>query len=340
MINGINHVGLSTSDLDRMVAFYRDILGFEVRTGYEWSGSTVIDELIGVPSSAARTCVVSAGNLYLELFQYLNPPTPGPGGALRQPFDRGYTHICIDVTDIDAEHERLTAAGARFNRAPPHQEMSGLKAIYGRDPDGNIIELQETLNDSYGISMSGLPMLRHRSDVVAELADREEIRHKIHLYCRALDRVDEPLLRSVFHPDSEHAHGPFRGRSADFCRYAIDIVRALAGTSHHLSNVTIDLSGHVAHTESYFLAIHKMGKGKTVSGYWEPREAPTEEIAEIGGRYIDRWEKRAGVWKIARRIGVHDWERWSAANLPAREADPAISISPARNHDDPVYRRD
>jgi glyoxylase I family protein len=324
MINGINHVGLSTSNLDGMVAFYRDFLGFEVRASFEWSGSPPIDELIGVPDSAARTCVLSAGNLYLELFQYLNPATPGPGRPLRQPFDRGYTHICIDVSDIDAEHERLTAAGAQFNRAPPHREMSGLKAIYGRDPDGNIIELQETVNDSYGISMSGLPMLRHRKEVVTELADREEIRHKIHLYCRAIDRVDEPLLRSVFHPDSDHAHGPFRGTSADFCRFAIDFVRSLAGTSHHLSNVTIDLSGNVAHAESYFLAIHKTDK----------------EIAEIGGRYIDRWEKRAGVWKIARRIGVHDWERHSPADDPPRDSGAAVAVSPARNREDPVYRHD
>jgi glyoxylase I family protein len=340
MINGINHVALSTSDLDRMIAFYRDILGFEVRAEFEWSGSAQIDELIGVPNSAARTCVVAAGNLYLELFQYRNPEVPRLSEPLRQPFDRGYTHICIDVTDIDAEHERLTAAGAHFNRAPPHQEMSGLKAIYGRDPDGNIIELQETMNDSYGISMSGLPMLRQHRDLAAELADREEIRHKIHLYCRALDRVDEPLLRSVFHPDSQHAHGPFRGSSLDFCRFAIDIVQSLAGTSHHLSNVTIDLAGQVAHTESYFLAIHKMGKGKTITGYWEAHDASAEEIAEIGGRYIDRWEKRAGVWKIARRIGVHDWERWAPANVPQRETELAMAVSPARNRSDPVYDRD
>jgi hypothetical protein len=287
-----------------------------------------------------RTCVIAAGNVYLELFQYLSPATPGPGGALQQPFDRGYTHICIDVTDIDAEQVRLQAAGATFNHAPPHREMTGLKAIYGRDPDGNIIELQETLNGSYGISMSDLPMLRVGPDLASELADREEIRRKIHLYCRALDRVDEPLLRSVFHPDSEHAHGPFRGSSSEFCRFAMDIVRSLGGTSHHLSNVTIDLSGCVAHTEAYFLAIHKMPKGKTISGYWERHDASTEQIAEIGGRYIDRWEKRGGVWKIARRIGVHDWERWSPANVPERKTARAEAAAPARDRSDPVYKRD
>jgi glyoxylase I family protein len=330
MIQGINHVGLATADIDRMVTFYRDVLGFEVCSQFEWKNSPAIDGLIGVPDSAARTCALAAGNLYLELFQYSNPATPGPGAALRQPFDRGYTHLCIDVTDIDAEHARLTAAGARFNRAPPHPTMAGLKSIYGRDPDGNIIELQETLDDSYGMSMSGLPLLRRRGDLAAELADREEIREKLHLYCRAIDRIDEPLLRSLFHADSQHAHWSFRGASADFCRFAIDYVRALAGCSHHLSNITVDLSGHIAHTEAYFIAIHKPAADTAGAG--------SEEITEIGGRYIDRWERRAGIWKIARRIGVHDWERRSPANRSAATAE--LAARPARDRSDPVYRRD
>jgi len=340
MINGINHVGLATSDIDRLVAFYRDALGFEVRAGSAWQDSPLVDSIIAVPNSAARSVVLSAGNLYLEVFQYLSPPTPGPGTE-RQPFDRGYTHICIDVTDIDAECTRLESAGVRFNRPPPHSEMSGLKAIYARDPDGNIIELQETINDSYGISMTGLPLLRHaRADLAAEHADREAIREKIHLYCRALDRMDEPLLRSVFHPDSQHAHGPYRGPSSGFCAFAMDVLRSLTGTSHHLSNIVIDLSGRVAHTEAYFHAIHRLPVGKVLTGYWAPRNSPHEEIAEIGGRYIDRWEKRAGVWKIARRIGVHDWERWAPANVPPAAAAQTPAATPARDKTDPVYRRD
>lgn len=340
MINGINHVGLATADLDRMIAFYRDVLGFEVRGGSEWRDSILVDSIVGVPGSAARSAVLAAGNVYLEIFQYLSPATPATGVA-RQPFDRGYTHICIDVSDIDAECARLTEAGVRFNRAPPHAEMSGLKAIYGRDPDGNIIELQETINNSYGISLNDLPLLRaNRVDAASEQADLEEIRKKLHLYCRALDRMDEPLLRSVFHPDSQHAHGPYRGPSSDFCRYAMVIVRSLSGTSHHLSNITIDLSGRIAHTEAYFHAVHRMDKGTAIEGYWSAHQSDVDEIAEIGGRYLDRWEKRAGVWKIARRQGVHDWERWTPTNIPAGSAPVAAVVLPSRSHADPVYQRD
>lgn len=338
-INGINHVGIVTADLDRMIAFYRDALGFELRGGSEWRDSELVDSIIGVPHSAARSVVLAAGNLYIELFEYLNPRTKVPS-APRQPYDGGYTHICIDVSDIDAVCTRLTAAGVRFNRQPPHGEMSGLKAIYGRDPDDNIVEIQETLDNSYGISMVDLPLVKRQRAAADEQADLEAIRRGLHLYCRALDRMDEPLLRSVFHPDSQHSHGPYEGPSSEFCKFAFDILRPLTATSHHLSNIVIDLDGAIAHTEAYFLAIHRLPKGKKIEGFWSPHDPRIDEIAEIGGRYIDRWEKRLGLWKIARRRGVHDWERWSASALPAERLADTTGLQPSRSREDPVYRRD
>jgi hypothetical protein len=81
-----------------------------------------------------------------------------------------------------------------------------------------------------------------------------------------------------------------------------------------------------------------MGIGGRLEGYWSAHDPSIEEIAEIGGRYIDRWEKRGGIWRIARRIGVHDWERWGPANLPGARTEAVAS--PSRSKADPVYRRD
>ena len=50
-------------------------------------------------------------------------------------------HFCLQMTDIDAEHARLKAAGMVFHCLP--QARSGLRVTYGRDPDGNVIELLE-----------------------------------------------------------------------------------------------------------------------------------------------------------------------------------------------------
>jgi catechol 2,3-dioxygenase-like lactoylglutathione lyase family enzyme len=60
---------------------------------------------------------------------------------MRPVCDHGITHICLDVVDIDTEYERLRAAGMTFH-CPP-QGVGALRATYGRDPDGNVVELLE-----------------------------------------------------------------------------------------------------------------------------------------------------------------------------------------------------
>ena len=57
--------------------------------------------------------------------------------------DHGITHLCLDVSDIDAEYARLKGAGMRFH-CPP-QDLGAARATYGRDPDGNVVELQEVM---------------------------------------------------------------------------------------------------------------------------------------------------------------------------------------------------
>jgi catechol 2,3-dioxygenase-like lactoylglutathione lyase family enzyme len=144
MIRGIHHTAISTPDLERALAFYRDVLGFVEVNDFTWPvGSTVIDGIVGLKDSSARTVMLKAGNAMIEFFQYESPP-PKPGDPVRPVSDHGITHFCLDVRDIEAEYERLMAAGMTFH-CPP-QDLGEVKATYGRDPDGNVIELQEVLN--------------------------------------------------------------------------------------------------------------------------------------------------------------------------------------------------
>jgi catechol 2,3-dioxygenase-like lactoylglutathione lyase family enzyme len=140
MIRGIHHTAICTADLDRLVAFYRDVVGFEVVTESQWAKNDLIDAIVGLKNSSARQVMMRAGNAYLELFQY-GAPQAREAEPLR-PCDRGYTHICLEVVDIRAEHKRLTEAGMRFNRSPV--DFGELSAVYGSDPDGNIVEILET----------------------------------------------------------------------------------------------------------------------------------------------------------------------------------------------------
>jgi predicted enzyme related to lactoylglutathione lyase len=81
----------------------------------------------------------------IELFEY-HTPEPRAGDSNRPVCDHGITHICLDVTDVKAEYERLVAAGMTFH-CPP-QDLGAAWATYGRDPDGNVIELQEVVDRS------------------------------------------------------------------------------------------------------------------------------------------------------------------------------------------------
>lgn len=147
MIRGIHHVSLHVRDLDRMTGFYCEGFGF-ADTGFRggWSDAPELDEIVGVAGSAAESRMLIAGNCYLELFRY-SSPAPDDGAKPADPFTNGFTHFCADVTEIEMEVERLAALGMTFDR--PHGQAKPVdvgivKAIYGRDPEGNLIELQET----------------------------------------------------------------------------------------------------------------------------------------------------------------------------------------------------
>lgn len=152
MIRGIHHVAISTGDAERMLRFYRDLLGFEVLSDTTWPrGTPVLDELVGLTDSSARSIMMRKGNACFELFQY-HSPTPHPGDPRRPVCDHGITHFCIDVTDLSAEYERLRAAGMVFH-CPPI-DFGPVRNTYGRDPDGNVIELQEVVDSASAIALA------------------------------------------------------------------------------------------------------------------------------------------------------------------------------------------
>ncbi len=153
MIRAVHHTAISTGDLERAVAFYRDQLGFAEVTAFGWEqGSESIDRLTGLRGSAARVALLRLENAFVELFEYSAPP-PAPGDPARPVCDHGITHLCLEVTDLDAEYERLKAAGMRFHCAPIDAGAVGVRAVYGRDPDGNVVELLEVSDPTSGFSL-------------------------------------------------------------------------------------------------------------------------------------------------------------------------------------------
>lgn len=141
-----NHVGLTVSDLDRSSEFYLR-LGFE-ETGVkrlELTRQSWLGTVVGLSEVEMLVSVLSYGGTNLELLQYLTPE-----GSSSTPLgvqDAGNVHLGVEVDDVPAEYERLTAAGVKFVSPPVHiptevPVFGGVGVVYGYDPDGNCFEVQ------------------------------------------------------------------------------------------------------------------------------------------------------------------------------------------------------
>lgn len=177
--------------------------------------------------------------------------------------------------------------------------------------------------------------------MIEELWDREQIRQCLNRYARGVDRFDRELILTAFHDDFIDEHGKFVGTREEFADWALDMHgRAHLSHQHCLLNHNCELAGDIAHCETYFLfaAMNKKGKPLTIGG----------------GRYIDRFEKRNGEWRIATRITLRDWSNLdeipniddlssmtsTAALLSTLEKDfMNEGRGPKRDKTDPSYER-
>jgi glyoxylase I family protein len=147
MINGIHHASFSTKNLDGMVAFYRDLLGFQQISEFGWDDqASDCQTIVGLPGSVVKGVFLRAGRSLIEIFQYILPVGADPNPK-RGANDVGITHLCFDVVDVESEYSRLVARGVTFN-SKPVRVRDFVIAVYGRDPDENIFELQEILDFS------------------------------------------------------------------------------------------------------------------------------------------------------------------------------------------------
>jgi catechol 2,3-dioxygenase-like lactoylglutathione lyase family enzyme len=140
MIVGVHHVALSTRDADRLVGFYRDLFGFEVEFDFPWDESNeAFKKSHAVRESAGRVVMIRNGASRIEIFEYAKP-VPRPDVPARANADLGIAHFAVEVRDIAREYARLVAAGMRFQSGLVVQTPT-IQMAYGRDPDGNLIEL-------------------------------------------------------------------------------------------------------------------------------------------------------------------------------------------------------
>ncbi len=142
MIKGINHVALSVANLERSLAFYRDLLGFEVIRILECNLEMRLGDVNGMPDSTARIAHLYLGDNMLELFEY-NHPRGKPISSDRTQADHGLIHLGLTSTDARADYARLKEHGVKF-LSEPIEFRPGVWIFYFYGPDGEVCELRES----------------------------------------------------------------------------------------------------------------------------------------------------------------------------------------------------
>src|SRR4051794_12985863 len=140
-VRGIDHVSFTVGDLDRAIAFYRDLLGLRVLDRGRLEPA-LIERMTGIPDAVVDYADVEAGSRVLELLEYRSPRVRRSGGRI------GGVHVGLAVDDARAVHGRLVAAGSEPLSDPvllpdDGSDWSGSLVFYVRDPDGTMLEIVE-----------------------------------------------------------------------------------------------------------------------------------------------------------------------------------------------------
>jgi catechol 2,3-dioxygenase-like lactoylglutathione lyase family enzyme len=145
-VTGILHTGLTVSDLDRSIAFYRDLLGLELITQWD-SSRPYLRTVVGYPDAELRIALLrlpgaaGAAGHHIELLEYRRPRgTRGDANT----YNPGNGHVAFMVDDLEAIYAALKGRGVRFKSAPvdiTHGRNAGGRAVYFFDPDDITLEM-------------------------------------------------------------------------------------------------------------------------------------------------------------------------------------------------------
>jgi SnoaL-like domain len=125
--------------------------------------------------------------------------------------------------------------------------------------------------------------------------DREKIRDCIARLARGEDRRDAQLISACYWPDSTSDYGVFSGNFAQYLAWVVPGSPAIPVTQHVLGQSVIELKGEAALVETQVVSYHRIAMGQE------------ERDTMIGGRYLDRMERRGNQWRIAQRTMLYDW---------------------------------
>lgn len=142
-ICGVHHIAMSVPSLADAIAFYRAAFGFQIVDHEHLGPSDAGDRVTRMKDVDCTVAMLHAGNLFIELFEF---HSPNPALIDRRMCDYGITHLSFEVDDVQVSFEALKAHGVEWH-TNPIDAGDGYLMTYGRDPFGNVIEIQQVPNE-------------------------------------------------------------------------------------------------------------------------------------------------------------------------------------------------
>jgi hypothetical protein len=133
------------------------------------------------------------------------------------------------------------------------------------------------------------------NDALKLMVARDIIRDCIARLARGEDRRDAEIISAAYWPDSNIDYGVFAGSFDEYLAWVVPGSPAIPVTQHILGQTLIDLDEDEALAETHVTSYHRINMGTQ------------ERDVVIGGRYLDRLQKRNGEWRIAQRTMLYDW---------------------------------
>jgi hypothetical protein len=175
--------------------------------------------------------------------------------------------------------------------------------------------------------MASSTMNQAESYTPERIVDRLIIQDVLFKWCRAIDRLDFDAMKLLFHPEATDDHGAYSGDIEGMAAWIRERHKTISFAVHQLGNMLIEFaSADVALVETAIFSIQRY----TPEG--------RESLAQMAGgaawkdgagadtmgsaRYIDRFERRHGEWRIAKRTVVLGWRR-------VFEVDAGVAAMPA-----------
>jgi len=150
----LTHIANVVHDRDAMLAFYTKLLGHAPHRTIEQENKPRLDDVANIDNLSIRGGWINAGNMEVEVWQYVRPATPAPLGD-RKLDEIGYSAFALEVADVKAEAARLRKAGIRLTGKPV--TVAGWRVQYGYDPEGNLFAVQQRTTAPASESVDALP---------------------------------------------------------------------------------------------------------------------------------------------------------------------------------------